>query len=201
MADISRIKKENPWWRRAGSIDSDEKIVRWTRSAARRDPPLRTRMEYYFEPDNTVVYTLRGPRQTGKTTLVKLQIREFLSRGICPWNIFYYSFDLVQTPESMARTIEEYLRMSDKTRDKRRRTYLFLDKLTSVTEWQRGIKWLVDVGDLRHRTVLVTGSRATDILRGADALPGRRGRISGPHCHILYPMSFAEFVRLRDGDM
>ena len=40
----------------------------------------------------------------------------------------------------MAWTIEEYLRMSDKTRDKRRRTYLFLDELTSATEWQRGIK-------------------------------------------------------------
>ena len=201
MADISRMEKENPWWRKASSIDFDEKIVQWTKSAARYDPPLRARIEYDFEPDNTVVYTLRGPRQTGKTTLVKLQIREFLSRGVCPWNIFYYSFDLVQTLESMARTIEEYLKMSDKTRDKRRRTYLFLDELTSVTEWQRGIKWLVDVGDLRHCTVLVTGSRATDILRGADALPGRRGRISGPHDHILYPMSFAEFVRLRDGDV
>ena len=66
MADISRIKKENPWWRRAGSIDSDEKIVRWTRSAARRDPPLRARMEYDFEPDNTVVYTLRGPGRRGR---------------------------------------------------------------------------------------------------------------------------------------
>lgn len=201
MADISRMEKENPWWRRTKSIDYDEKIMQWTKSAARYDPPLRAKIEYDFEPDNTVVYTLRGPRQTGKTTLVKLQIRDLLGRGVCPWNIFYYSFDLVQTLESMARTIEEYLNMSDGTRDKRRRTYLFLDELTSVTEWQRGIKWLVDVGDLYHCTVLVTGSRATDILRGADALPGRRGRISGPFDHILYPMSFAEFVRLRDGDV
>lgn len=201
MADISRMEKENPWWRRAESIDCDEKIIQWTKSAARYDPPLRTKIEYNFEPDNTVVYTLRGPRQTGKTTLVKLQIRDLLSQGVCPWNIFYYSFDLVQTLESMARTIEEYLNMSDRTRDKRMRTYLFLDELTSVTEWQRGIKWLVDVGDLYHCTVLVTGSRATDILRGADALPGRRGRISGPYDHILYPMSFAEFVRLRDSDV
>lgn len=192
------MEKENPWWRRADSIDSDEKIVQWTKSAARYDPPLRTQIKYDFEPDNTVVYTLRGPRQTGKTTLVKLQIRDLLNRGVCPWNIFYYSFDLVQTPESMTRTIEEYLNMSGNTRDKRRRTYLFLDELTSVTEWQRGIKRLVDVGDLHHCTVLVTGSRATDILRGADALPGRRGRISGPLDHILYPMSFAQFVRLRD---
>lgn len=192
------MEKENPWWRRADSIDSDEKIVQWTKSAARYDPPLRTQIKYDFEPDNTVVYTLRGPRQTGKTTLVKLQIRDLLNRGVCPWNIFYYSFDLVQTPESMTRTIEEYLNMSGNTRDKRRRTYLFLDELTSVTEWQRGIKRLVDVGDLYHCTVLVTGSRATDILRGADALPGRRGRISGPLDHILYPMSFAQYVRLRD---
>ena len=201
MADISRMEKENPWWRGAESIEYDEKIIQWTKSAARYDPPLRAKIEYDFEPDNTVVYTLRGPRQTGKTTLVKLQIRDLLRRGVCPWNIFYYSFDLVQSLESMARIMEAYLRMSEETRDRQRRTYLFLDELTSVVEWQRGIKWLVDVGDLCHCTVLVTGSRATDILRGADALPGRRGRISGPYDHTLYPMSFAEFVRLRDGDV
>lgn len=180
------------------SIDRDPKIIQWTKSAARYDPPLRTKIEYDFAPDNTVVYTLRGPRQTGKTTLVKLQIRELLNRDVCPWNIFYYSFDLVQTPESMTRTIREYLNVSDKIRDKHRRTYLFLDELTSITEWQRGIKWLVDIGDLYNCTVLVTGSRAIDILRGADALPGRRGRTSSPLDHILYPMSFAQFVQLRD---
>lgn len=183
------------------SIDCDQKIIQWTKSAARYDPPLRTKIEYDFKPDNTVVYTLRGPRQTGKTTLVKLQVRELLNRDVCPWNIFYYSFDLVQTPESMVRTIREYLNVSDNRRNKHRRTYLFLDELTSITEWQRGIKSLVDVGDLYHCTVLVTGSRAIDILRGADALPGRRGRISGPLDHILYPMSFAQFVRLRDDTM
>lgn len=201
LADISRMKNLNPWWQRAESIDRDKEIMQWAKSAARHDPPLRAKIEYDFEPDNTVVYTLRGPRQTGKTTLVKLQIRDLLSQGVCPWNIFYYSFDLVQTLESMARIIEEYLKMSDRTRDKRLRTCLFLDELTSVTEWQRGIKHLVDAGDLHHCTVLVTGSSAIDILRGADALPGRRGRISGPYDHILYPMSFAEFVRLRDGEM
>lgn len=198
LADILRIEKENPWWRRVESINYDQKIIQWTKSAAMHDPPLRTKIEYDFEPDNTVVYTLRGPRQTGKTTLVKLQVRELLNRDVCPWNIFYYSFDLAQTPESMVGTIREYLNVSDSTRDKHRRTYLFLDELTSIKEWQRGIKWLVDIGDLYHCTVMVTGSRATDILRGADALPGRRGRISGPLDHILYPMSFAQFVRLRD---
>lgn len=151
------------------------------------------KIEYDFEPNNTVIYTLRGPRQVGKTTMIKLQIMRFLQRGVCPWNIFYYSFDITESKSEVARIIRSYTRLS-KRRKNPSRTYMFLDEITSVSDWQKGIKWLVDNNMLVNCTVLATGSRAYQILHATERLPGRRGRINAPYDMLLVPMKFSEFV-------
>ena len=190
----------NPWWRERTRITNDAKITEWENSSIKYDPRLRYMIyRHDFEPDNTIIYTLRGLRQVGKTTLIKLQIRDFLNRGVCPWNIFYYSFDLVDTPQHMVEVIESYLRLSREHRKKSERTHLFLDEVTSVKDWQRGIKWLVDNDRLRHCTVMATGSQAAGILHATERLPGRRGRTKDPYDNILLPMKFSEFVDVQDG--
>ena len=180
----------------------DKQIQEWQKSSIRYDPPLRHNIRYDFEYDNTVVYTLRGPRQVGKTTLIKLQIQEFLSdRLISPWNIFYYSFDLIQTRSEMVEIIETYLRLCKKYRDTSKRTCLFLDEVSAIKEWQKGIKWIIDQNLLENCTVLATGSHAANIINAAERLPGRKGRIKDPHHRLLRPMTFSEFVRIQDKDI
>ena len=202
MLDDAAIRASNPWWRTRESIENDEKITKWRRSLIQYEPQLKQEIKYDFEPDNTVIYTLRGPRQIGKTTLIKLQIRDFLSRkDISPWNILYYSFDLVDSRSELVGVVEAYLRLSRRYRRRSNRTYLFLDEVTSVNEWQRGVKWLVDNSKLENCTVLATGSQAVNILHATERLPGRKGRTREPYDRLLTPMKFSEFACALDKDI
>ena len=202
MVNDNQIRASNPWWNARGNIKKDEKITEWEKSTIRYDPRLSHKIRYDFEPDNTVVYTLRGPRQIGKTTLIKLQIRDFLTRGnVGPWNIFYYSFDLASSRLELVEVIEGYLRLSKRHRKKSGRTYLFLDEVSSVNDWQKGIKWLVDNGRLKNCTVLATGSQAVNILNAAERLPGRKGRTTDPYDNLLTPIKFSEFVEMQDKEI
>ena len=177
------------------SVQSDEKIIEWNRSRIRHVPRLKQEILYDSEPDNTIIYTLRGPRQVGKTTLVKLQIRDFLDQGTCPWNILYYSLDLAAKPQDIVDVINIYLEIS-KSHRKDGRHYIFLDEASTVKNWQQGIKWLVDAGKLKNCTVVITGSQSINITDAAERMPGRRGRADGSYDKILLPMSFGEYASL-----
>lgn len=118
MIKESDIRDLNPWWKDKEKINDDREIQKWESSVIKYDPRLRYKIVYDFEPDNTVVYTLRGPRQVGKTTLVKLQIRDFLKRGISPWNILYHSLDLANNQQDVVDVVETYLKISKTKRYK-----------------------------------------------------------------------------------
>lgn len=195
------LRMANPWWRSAERIDGDAKIKACEASKISYDPELRRQIRFDFKPDNTVVYTMRGPRQVGKTTLIKLQIQNFLKSGTNPWNLFYFSFDLVDTAQNAADIVCAYLELSEGYRNERERTYIFLDEITSVDNWQKAIKFLIDTSQLKHCTLLATGSQASSILRAAERLPGRRGYVDGPYDMVLQPMSFSAFARMRNGDL
>lgn len=164
------------------------------------EPQLMYDIEYDFEPHNSVIYTLRGPRQVGKTTMIKLQIMRFLKMGVCPWNVFYYSFDVTESKSDLVDIIDSYMRISKKHRASSR-IYLFLDEITSVADWQKGIKWLVDNNMLPNCTVLATGSQADKILNATERLPGRRGRVNAPYDMLLAPMKFSEFVSIQSKEI
>lgn len=198
--DILRgMLRQNPWWRDADSINTDEKIVEWGNSL-RYEPRLMYNIEYSFADSRTVVYTLRGPRQVGKTTLVKLQIKKFLDRHVHPLRILYYTMDLAQEYQDVVDVIDVYMEEIAR-REPGGRRYLFLDEISSVPDWQKGIKWLVDTGSLRDCTVLATGSHSIDLRDAAERLPGRKGEADGAHDKILLPMKFSEYVSVLNPDI
>jgi predicted AAA+ superfamily ATPase len=71
---------------------------------------------------------------------------------------------------------------------------LFIDEITAVADWERGLKRALDRGWLRAVLVVTTGSRATDLRRGSERLPGRKGRLARTS-YLFPPISYAEFVR------
>ena len=200
MIKETDVRKLNPWWKDPVKIHDDKKIKEWKESEIKYDPRLRHEITYNFEPDNTVVYTLRGPRQVGKTTLVKLQIKDFLDQGTHPWNILYYSFDLSNSQQDVVDLVETYLKISGKQREDRR-SYLFLDEASSVIGWQKGIKWLVDSDRLKNCTVMATGSQSINLKNATERLPGRKGIINDSYDKILLPMKFAEYAALLNNDI
>ena len=201
MVREANIRDVNPWWVDAAKIDEDREIQEWNRSELKFVPRLMYKIIEDCEPGNTVVYTLRGLRQVGKTTLIKLQIKKLLEMKIAsPWNILYYSLDLHRTPQDVADVVQAYMRITSRLRGNKR-CYLFLDEVTSVPDWQKGIKWLIDQNKIKNSIVVATGSQAIDLKGAAERLPGRRGNIDSSYDKILLPMKFSEYVSILNPDI
>ena len=71
---------------------------------------------------------------------------------------------------------------------------LFIDEITAITNWEQGIKRVLDRGELRRILVITTGSRAADLRHGAERLPGRKGKLERSN-YIFLPIPYAEFLR------
>ncbi len=200
MIRDSDIIGDNPWWRDPNKINDDPEIKAWMQSKLQIIPRMIHKITWDFESDNTVVYTLRGTRQIGKTTLIKLQIRKSLKGGMSPWNIFYCSLDLYKTPRELVDVIETYNRLTHSMWNDERR-YIFLDEVTTIPNWQKGIKWLVDIDKITNSTIVATGSDAIDLQRSIERLPGRRGHITDSYDKILLPLKFAEYASALDPEI
>jgi len=55
---------------------------------------------------------------------------------------------------------------------------LFIDEVSAVPNWERALKRIADRGQLRNVLVITTGSKAADIRRGSERLPGRKGKLA-----------------------
>ena len=171
MADLLLF---NSWWENPGSIELDRYISAFQKSFIRWRPDILGG----FDLNQDAVYTLRGPRQVGKTTLVKVIIRDLLESGVPPRAIFYYSCDLILDATEVFQIIRQYHEFSLPLKFKRR--YIFLDEISLVTDWQHAVKQVIDLGWGQATTFLLTGSSAVDIKRGAERLPGRKGKVILP---------------------
>ena len=198
----SSLLAQNPWWQDVEAIDRDVKVTEWENASLKFIPRLSMTIKYDFSPDNTVVYTLRGPRQSGKTTLMKLQIRSFLKRGVQPWNIFYYSLHMDTTKADVVDVVEMYSKLASRHWNNSRR-YMFLDEAEFIPNWQKGIKWLVDQGRIKNSTVVIGGSNVIDLKNAAERMPGRRGKIDDKNNYdkVLLPAKFSEYVTTIDNGM
>lgn len=131
------------------------------------------------------VYSIRGPRRIGKTTLIKYLIKRLIEQNIDPKDIIYVSCDSLTSWVDLRDVLRFYARTPGKK-------YIFIDEASFIPDWSRAIKYTYDVGLLRNYFVLITGSHTMDILRGVERLPGRRGEGVD---FVLLPATFGEFVR------
>jgi hypothetical protein len=167
--------EQNPWWEDAKAIEQDKDLLAYQNSKVRF--PL---------PELAIgkgLYILRGPRQVGKTTLVKNMIREKLK--ITESNsVFYFSAD---SGYPLDQAIREYLDFS-----KAKEKSMFLDEITNDEKWATKIKYLIDSGKIGERdTIVVTGSSSIDLRAGGERLPGRL--VEGNE-YLFYPYSFRDYA-------
>jgi len=189
--DISQLAEANRWWVNKNNILDDFKIINWEESKYKWSPNLKK----YIKLDKDVIYTVRGPRQVGKTTLIKLIIKDLLLEGgIDPENIFFWSFES-NSPQELNKIIDTYLRW--RSAKSAQRKYLFLDEISAVNDWQKEIMHFSNRGDLVNCSVVITGSHSMDIKYSTERMPGRRGGDKNePLDKILMPMKFSEYVKL-----
>ncbi|AFA38809.1 putative ATPase (AAA+ superfamily) [Pyrobaculum oguniense TE7] len=135
-----------------------------------------------------------GPRQTGKTTGLKLLVRELLRRA-GPDSVAYLDLDIVLSPAELKRAFEYVV--GREARRGVKRLYLLLDEVTSVRGWWRVLKYYVDTGVLDRAVVVATGSSTVGLLKTPERFPGRRGL--GRDVVVL-PLDFPAYVEVHGVD-
>ncbi len=139
-------------------------------------------------PTEPGLILIRGARQYGKSTWLEQQliatIREF-GAGCA----FYLNGDFISDAAALATNLES-LAVSFPIDAKIKR--IFIDEITAITDWETILKRLVDNGLLRDILVVTTGSKATDLRRGAEKLPGRKGKLNRSH-YLFTPISYRSF--------
>lgn len=187
--DIAQIAVMNPWWSDPWSITQDRKLQEVDNANWKWTPKLINT----FNLDVDSIYSLRGPRQVGKTTLMKEMIRRLITANKPTENIFFWSFER-NNNEELHQILYEYLNWGMK---KTGRKYLFLDEVCAVNGWGKELIYFANKGDLRECTVVVSGSQSRDIKQETELMPGRRGGDGKtPLDKILLPIKFSEYVEL-----
>jgi predicted AAA+ superfamily ATPase len=125
-------------------------------------------------PREPGIIIIRGPRQYGKSTWLEYQLRETL-RQFGPGTALFLNGDYIAGPDELEREIESLASHFPAGAVVRR---LFIDEITAVAGWQKAIKRLADSGALRKVLLITTGSKAGDIQREAELLPGRKGKLA-----------------------
>ncbi len=148
------------------------------------------------------IHTLRGPRQVGKSTDLKLLVERALDGGLPARAVVYLALDLLEGRHlsELAATVQRALDLAGEGFSGHEAPgLLLLDEVTAVRGWQTAVKSLWDGGAIREMVVVCTGSSAIDLQHGAaERLPGRRR--AGVD-HLALPQSFAAFACAVSGDI
>ncbi|MBI2147921.1 ATP-binding protein [Candidatus Woesearchaeota archaeon] len=175
----------NPWWGGKEHVTEDKHLKDYAAKRYQWKPAILDTL--HLEPNN--IFSLRGPRQVGKTTLVKLLIQKLLQK-YPEKAVFYWNCDELVDFRELASVLRDYLSFSQDHQQK----FIFLDEISRIKQWQRAIKSMTDSGELEGCCIFLTGSHTLDIKYGIERLPGRIGA-KGKDM-ILLPMSFSSYLRL-----
>ncbi len=193
VEDDARIIDRNPWWFNAEWSRSDPHLRRLEAQPVKLPAPLVKN----FDLLHAGVHTIRGPRQVGKSTDLKLLVQRALQEGYSARQIIYLALDLLegQPAAAVSRTVEQAKHLATAVG----RSLLLLDEVSAVPGWQTAIKELWDRGVIDNDVVVCTGSSAIDLVTGTvERLPGRRGH---GHDHLVLPQSFDVFAKVVDPDI
>jgi predicted AAA+ superfamily ATPase len=132
------------------------------------------------------IHVLRGPRQVGKTTLIKKLIDEVWTADLSGPRTIFVQGDWIFDFRELDVLIRPYLLGAQP-----RAEWVVIDEVTFIDEWQRALKGWYDAGIGRTVHFVLTGSNAFDLMKAAELLPGRRGF---GRDYVLLPMAFREYV-------
>lgn len=175
------LEIQNKWWKEKEAILEDLHIQ-----------AIQNKTFYYPHPILKTLslqggdfHIFRGPRQVGKTTLMKEWIHKLLlEKNVPPQNIFYFSCEEVEHFSKLREFLLPWLQ------EKKEENYLFLDEVSFVPQWQRAVLSLFNAGLLRHTCLCVTGSNARDLKESSERFPGRRGQGKDISLYPLMPQEY-----------
>lgn len=182
-----QILAQNPWWSDPGWQAGDRQLA----LLARQPVHLPADLADAIDLTQAGIHVLRGPRQVGKTTNLKLLVQRALAEGHDARSIVFLTLDLIEG-EHHAELAQTIIRAKALAR-RPGPSVVLLDEVTAVPRWQTAVKAIWDDGTIGDDVVVCTGSSAIDLQQGAaERLPGRRG---AGRDHLALPQTFASFAR------
>lgn len=179
MIDYDLLAIQNPWWKNKELIKNDDKLREFTSSPIKYYPKNILDLKLEAEAINI----LSGPRQTGKSTALKLLIRNLLEQKFPPERIFYFNCDALSSRKDIIDLVLNFLNGIKGSQEATPANYLFLDEVSSLVDWPYAVKWLADGGFFAHSKIILV----------SEFLPGRRKK--GKDIRYL-PIAFGEYAKL-----
>ena len=177
----------NPWWENERWEEEDKHLKTLKAQKIKWLPKWIKQISLEPFSLNFVI----GPRQVGKTTGLKLLIREILNHLDKPKAALYLNLEFFSTLAEFRDTIKKYLEI--KKEEKIETSFIFLDEATRLPGWDRIVKGFIETGAFEKDVITVSGSSSMHLLKHADSFPGRKGR--GRKIFVM-PVNFKEFVEI-----
>ena len=184
--EIEILAKQNPWWKEKSEIENDEDIKKWKEGKIRWVPSYINKVSLKPFSLNFVF----GPRQVGKTTLLKLLIKKLLEE-VEKEKIFYFRCDRLADYKELDEVLKTYFEFRKAKNISN--SFILLDEVTFPKEWFRTIKYYIDTGELKNDVLVLTGSLSMYLKKEVELFPGRRGY--GKDI-VMLPLSFREFIKV-----
>lgn len=175
---LDEMNQQNPWWV-TDDVELEDNLIERELSSQIDD-----------EIDDKIITAVIGLRRTGKTTLLKQQIKKLLNDKRSEY-ILYFSFDAMAKQDKAIRRIFRLYNqhiIKEVPSEFEERVFIFFDEVQKVKDWGEEIKSIWDRG--YPVKFIVSGSSSMNILKGGGE--SLVGRIS---LHRLYPFSFGEFLK------
>ncbi len=172
-----------------GRIDDPQVLPRWQAMAK-----LAATFEWDFGldtlPTQPGVLLVRGARQYGKSTWMEAEVRRTIQE-FGAGSALFLDGDHAKDEQDLSEKISQTVGLFHPDALVRR---LFIDEITAVENWEKALKRPLDRGELSNVLVVTTGSRASDLRRGFERLPGRKGRLERTQW-IFTPLSYKAFLK------
>lgn len=156
---LNSLQLANPWWKK-------EPIPEQYKLPYKR-PQLKTIIAY--EKLNRIV-VIKGPRRTGKTTLIYQYIDQLLTKGINPNRILFASMDDLNLRMPLQDLLDAYKNAVESSSEPGKR-YVFLDEIQFLDDWSVMAKVITDRDKLIR--LVVSGSSASLMVKSSESLAGR----------------------------
>ncbi len=137
------------------------------------------------------ILLIRGARQYGKSTWLEGEIKNTIKQ-FGPGTAYYLNGEYIANANQLEQEIETLVNAFAKKAPVKR---LFIDEITAIEQWEIVLKRLADRGLFENILVITTGSKATDLRRAHERLPGRRGKLSRT-TYLFTPLAYKEFYRV-----